>query len=123
MEQNIENYKQDLKKFYFGYKAIMKHRIDDMCEEDKIICDTYCPNKNVIAYEECKQYNWKIIFFEDSSLLLITNNTPKKDNYNLNYIVSTAISGVLPENKTLVRRLPCKKNDKTIFLMKIEDIN
>jgi hypothetical protein len=94
-----------------------------MCEEDKIICDTYCPNKNVIAYEECKQYNWKIIIFEDSSLLLITNNTPKKDNYNLNYIVSTAISGVLPENKTLVRRLPCKKDDKTIFLMKIEDIN
>lgn len=123
MKQNIENYKQDLKKIYFGAKAIMKHRIDNMCEEDKTICNIYCPNTNVIAYEECKQYNWKMIFFEDSSLLLITNNTPKKDNYNLNYIVSTAISGVLPENKTLVRRLPCKKDDKTIFLMKIEDIN
>lgn len=121
MEQK-EEYKKFLEQIKKGqkvYKGIIQRRIDNMPEEDKELCEIYCSNNIITDYVNCKEGNWKLVFFENNSILLITND---KTDASCQFLVSQTIGGILPENKTIISNLPHKQGNVTVCLMKIEDI-
>ena len=109
-----------LKKGCKIYKEIIQRRIDNMPEEDKHLCETYCPNIAITHYTFSEIGNWKLFFFENNTIILATND---KTDITCDVLVSETITSMLPiESKVVVSDLPIKKGDTTIHRMKIEDL-